>query len=205
VFEPATLLVFLVAASAIILVPGPAQALVLARTFAEGRRAGVMTALGLNAGTIVHAAAAGAGVSAILATSALAFEVVKFAGALYLIVLGVQAWRRGTPLESPPPLTSRQALLRAIVTGILNPKIALFFLAFLPQFVDASRGPLFAQCLVLGTLLAVMDIAYEAALVCLAGSVSALFRDPRVRHWQQRVTGAVLVGLGVRLALVERR
>lgn len=205
-FEPATLLLFLVSAGAIVLAPGPAQALVLARTLSDGRRAGVMTALGLNLGTLVHAAAAGAGVSAVLATSALAFATVKLAGALYLMVLGVQAWRRGAPLESAPaPVTSRQAVARAIVTGILNPKVALFFLAFLPQFVDPSRGPVLVQCLVLGTLLAALDVAYESGLVWLASAASTAFRHPRVRLWQSRATGAVLVWLGVRLALAERR
>jgi threonine/homoserine/homoserine lactone efflux protein len=205
VFGAATLFTFIVASAAIILAPGPAQALVLARTLSQGRRAGLLTAIGLNVGTIVHATAAGLGASAVLATSALAFDAVKYAGAAYLVFLGVQAWRQGSRSSASRPVTSQQALVRAVATGILNPKVALFFLAFLPQFLDPSRAPILAQCLVLGTILATMDVMYEAVLVWLSGSFSSAWRHPRVQRWQDRCTGMVLVGLGARLAFVERR
>jgi threonine/homoserine/homoserine lactone efflux protein len=201
----ATVLTFTIAGAAIIVAPGPAQALVLARTLSDGRRAGLLTAVGLNVGTLVHAGAAGLGASAILATSALAFDIVKYVGAAYLVLLGVQAWRQGAHPSATPPVSSQQALARAVTTGILNPKVAVFFLAFLPQFVDPSRGPVLLQCLLLGTILATMDVVYEGGLVWLSGSLSSAFRHPRVQQWQHRFTGAVLVGLGVRLALVERR
>lgn len=204
-FDPGTLAAFFIASAAIIIAPGPAQALVLARTLADGRRAGLLTAFGLNVGTLVHAAAAGLGVSAVLATSAAAFDAVKFAGAGYLVYLGIQAWRQGSRAEAPPAAAGSQALIRAVITGILNPKVALFFLAFLPQFVDPSRGSVLAQCLLLGTILAVMDVVYEGGLVWLSGAMAAALDRPRARQWRNRCTGAVLVGLGVRLAFVERR
>lgn len=203
--EPATLLTFMLAGAAIIVAPGPAQALVLARTLSDGRRAGLLTAVGLNVGTLVHAAAAGLGASAILATSALAFDTVKFVGAAYLVFLGVQAWRQGSRPQEAPPVSSQQALARAVTTGILNPKVAVFFLAFLPQFVNPAHGSILAQCLFLGTVLAAMDVVYEGGLVWLSGTLSSALRHPRVRRWQHRFTGAVLVGLGARLALMERR
>jgi len=205
VFETSTLLTFFVASAAIILIPGPAQAMVLARTLSQGRRAGLLTAVGLNVGTIVHAIAAGLGVSAVLATSALAFSAVKYVGAAYLIYLGVQAWREGERSSDPPAAADQQALARAVVTGILNPKVALFFLAFLPQFVDVSRGSVLLQCIVLGMLLATLDVVYEAGLVVLAARMADGLRYPRVQQWRSRGTGAVLVGLGLRLALAERR
>ncbi|MGE0462471.1 MAG: LysE family translocator [Vicinamibacterales bacterium] len=203
--DAATLLTFMLAGAAIIVAPGPAQALVLARTLSDGRRAGLLTAVGLNVGTLVHAAAAGLGASAILATSALAFDTVKFVGAAYLVFLGVQAWRQGSRPQAAPSVTSQQALTRAITTGILNPKVAVFFLAFLPQFVNPARGPILAQCLFLGTVLAAMDVVYEGGLVWLSGTLSSTFRHPRVQRWQHRFTGGVLIGLGARLALVERK
>lgn len=204
-FDPSTLAAFVVASAAIIIAPGPAQAMVLARTLSQGRRAGLLTAMGLNVGTIVHAVAAGVGVSAVLATSALAFDAVKFAGAGYLIYLGVQAWRQGVSVSASPGASGQQALARAVATGILNPKVALFFVAFLPQFVDPSRGPVLAQCLVLGLILAAMDVLYESGLVWLSSRMSAAISHPRAQRWRNRATGAVLVGLGVRLAFVERR
>jgi threonine/homoserine/homoserine lactone efflux protein len=204
VFETTTLVAFFVASAAIILVPGPAQAMVVARTLSEGRRAGVLTAVGLNIGTIVHAVAAGLGVTAVLATSATAFATVKFAGAGYLIYLGIQAWRTGERSHPGQP-APRHSLGRAVVTGILNPKVALFFLAFLPQFTDPARGSVFLQCLVLGGILAAIDSVYESALAVLASTIRDTMRSQRFQRWQNRTTGAVLVGLGGKLALAQRR
>lgn len=204
-FDVVTLLTFLLASGAIIAAPGPAQALVLARTLAEGRRAGIQTAVGLNVGTLVHAVAAGLGVSAVLATSALAFNSVKYAGAAYLVYLGVQSWRQGERHEAPPAVPSHRDVTRAVITGILNPKVALFFLAFLPQFVDPTRASVMAQFIALGAIIACMDIVYECALVWLAAKLGPKLRSVRFQRWQHRGTGAVLVGLGARLAFVERR
>jgi threonine/homoserine/homoserine lactone efflux protein len=203
-----TIAAFVVASAAIILAPGPAQALVLARTLERWRRAGLTTALGLNAATLVHALAAALGLSALLATSAAAFTVVKLAGAAYLFYLGIQALRASaTPSEEAAPVTdagSGRALSRAFLTGLLNPKVAVFFLAFLPQFVCPDRGSVVVQFVVLGTLLAVMDVIYESCLVFLAAGTTSWLRTRRAHAWRSRVTGAVLVGLALRLA-VQRR
>lgn len=206
--DPASFLLFLAASIALILVPGPGQAIVLARTLSGGRRAGALTAVGLNIGTLFHAALAAFGLSAILATSALAFAIVKYAGAAYLLYLGVRALRANAEGERQATGHERPArapLVQAIVTGILNPKVALFFLAFLPQFVDPSRGPAFVQFMVLGSTIALLDTLYELALVHLASGMRDRYRrNPRVGLWLTRSSGAVLVALGVRLALQER-
>ncbi len=207
-FATATLITFVMASIAIILAPGPAQALVLARTVSDGRRAGIMTALGLNIGTLIHARAAAVGISAILATSAIAFAIVKYLGAAYLVYLGLQALRgtpHASPLHSLPHSTPLQLFAKAVATGILNPKVALFFLAFLPQFVDPQRGSVFAQFVVLGGLLALLDMGYETMLALIASMLrSWLAGNQRFAVWRQRATGAVLIGLGVRLALLRR-
>jgi threonine/homoserine/homoserine lactone efflux protein len=208
-FESATLVTYLAASIAIILAPGPAQALVLARSVNEGAKAGVLTGIGLNVGTIVHAIAAALGLSAVLATSAAAFTIVKFLGAGYLIYLGIQTLRSKTPTDNQAQIMKSsplQAFRESVITGILNPKVAIFFLAFLPQFVNPARGFVFLQFLVLGSILALLDICYESVLAFAAGSMSDWFmQNPRFTLWRQRIMGVVLVGLGVRLALTERQ
>src|SRR6478736_2616112 len=138
---PSSYPMFLLASIALILVPGPAQALVIANSISLGGRAGALTAVGLNIGTLFHTAAAALGLSAILATSALAFSVVKYAGAAYLLYLGLRALREKPQLREAPEPAARHAgslLAQAVAAGVMNPKVALFFLAFLPQFVDPS-------------------------------------------------------------------
>lgn len=207
-FDSQTFSAFLAASIVIILAPGPAQALVLARSLGSGRRAGISTAVGLNVGTIFHAFAAGLGLSAILATSAMAFSAVKYAGAAYLIYLGIRAILTKAeivPVTGPGETRTGNAFGTAVVTGILNPKVAIFFLAFLPQFVDPGRGPAFVQFVVLGSIIAVIDIIYESVLACVAGGFGDRFMNrPRVKLWRERATGIALVALGVRLALTRR-
>jgi len=142
-FATTTLLAFLAASIAIILAPGPAQALVLARSLGEGRKAGILTGIGLNVGTLVHTLAPALGLSAILASSALAFTIVKILGAGYLVYLGLQsldAKNQPHAISRTVATNSYQAFTKAMITGILNPKVALFFLAFPPQFVNPARG-----------------------------------------------------------------
>lgn len=207
-FETQNFIAFLAASILIILAPGPAQALVLARTIGSGRKSGIMTAIGLNVGTLFHAVAAGLGLSAVLATSALAFSVVKLAGAGYLVYLGVRAvLTRPTAITETEPLAERSdhSFLKAVVTGVLNPKVALFFLAFLPQFVDPGRGGVLAQFLVLGATMAVLDTLYELALVAVFARLRGRYlANPRVARWQARISGVVLIALGVRLAVQDR-
>ena len=206
--EPATLATYLLAATALVVAPGPGQALVLARTLQGGTRHGLFTALGLEIGTLVHTVAAALGLSAVLATSAAAFTMVKGLGAAYLVWLGLAAIRaagRGTAPAPAAPAPAHHVLLRAAVTGLLNPKVALFFLAFLPQFVAPARGHAFLQFVVLGGLFALLGLAGDGLLAVLAGRARGrLAGSTRWAAWRERVTGMVLVGLGVRLALVRR-
>lgn len=206
-FDSTTLITFLVASVAIIIAPGPAQALVLTRTLGDGRAAGAMTAVGLNVGTLAHAFAAALGLSAILATSAVAFGVIKYVGAAYLIYLGIRALRaRDDEPERVEGVRAGAMFWRAVVTGTLNPKVAVFFLAFLPQFVAPERGSAFWQFVILGAILAALDVIYELILVWAAGALRGLMLGSRrFAMWRQRVTGAALIGLGARLALARRQ
>lgn len=207
-FDAQTLFAFLVASTAIILVPGPAQALILSRTLASGREAGLLTAVGLNVATLAHAVAAGLGLSAVLAQSALAFTVVKFVGAAYLIYLGVRAiaGAEGQAQQGAvEPEPAARAFRQAFITGLLNPKVALFFLAFLPQFIRPSAGSVLLQALILGAILGVLDLIYAAFLIWIAVRATAWLASPRTAVWRSRFTGTVLIALGARLAFAEQR
>jgi threonine/homoserine/homoserine lactone efflux protein len=213
VLDAGRLLPYTLAVVALILAPGPNQAMVVARSLNGGRRAGIATSLGVNTGTVVHTLAAALGLSALLATSALAFGFVKLLGAAYLLYLGLRllaghdhAMRLPTPTE---PATRQSAggsaYARAVITGILNPKVAIFFLAFLPQFIDRQAGSVFLQFLVLGAIIAVIGLAFDSALATAAGSLGRfLARNPRAARWRERITGVAFVALSVRLAF-ERR
>jgi len=207
-FDAHTLFAFLVAAVVIALTPGPDSVLVLSRSLTGGRHTGLVTALGSALGLGVHTLLAALGLSAVLMTSALAFEIVKFAGVAYLIYLGVRALLdRAAPVlpSRVTPVSSARALWQAALTDVLNPKAALFFVAFLPQFVEPARRPVVAQFLVLGVTLLLVCLAWFCTVAILAGAVSgALRRHPSFARWQQRVMGGVYVALGVRLAFVRR-
>ncbi|HZW88273.1 MAG TPA: LysE family translocator, partial [Myxococcaceae bacterium] len=187
------------------------QALVMARTLQGDLRAGLLTSIGLNVGTVVHTVAAALGLSALLLASATAFTVVKLVGSVYLLVLGVRMIARtlGDRRESAPVASERAApriqssrlLLHGVVTGVLNPKVALFFLAFLPQFVRPERGGVFAQFMVLGLALATMGVMGDSIVALIA---SRTRRRMAAGVWRERLTGSVLVALGVRLAFVRR-
>lgn len=210
-FDTSTFVTFGLASVALVAAPGPGQALVLTRTLQGGTRSGLLTAMGLQLGTAVHTIAAALGLSAIIATSATAFSVVKYLGAAYLIFLGVRAFRApangGNPsptVEAPVP--AGHLLAHATVTGILNPKVAIFFLAFLPQFVDPARGHTFLQFALLGLTFAVLGVLGDSLLALLAGRARGrLLAGSRWTQWRERATGMVLVALGIRLALQSRR
>ncbi len=207
--DPAFWLVFFLAALALNLSPGPDLLFVLSRTLSGGRRVGVASACGVCSGALVHVAAAALGLSAILATSALAFAVVKYVGAAYLLYLGIQALRSagGTPLrvKAVPRTSAWQAYRQGILVDLLNPKAAIFFMAFLPQFVRPDQGPVALQLLGLGVLVVLVAIVVECSLVLLAArATSALRGNRRLSQWLDRVLGSVLICLGIRLGLAER-
>jgi len=211
VFDASTLATYLAASIALVAAPGPGQALVIARTLQGGARAGVLTAAGLEIGTAVHVFAAAFGLSVVLAHSATAFTVVKMVGAAYLVWLGVKAWRdakdaAALAVASPETVADRRLLAHAAVTGLLNPKVALFFLAFLPQLVHAERGAVLLQFIVLGSLFAVVGLVGDSAVAVAAGRVRRrIAASPRFAAWRERITGSVLIALGLRLALIEQK
>jgi threonine/homoserine/homoserine lactone efflux protein len=211
-FDMQTLLSFLAAAVVLVILPGPGTAWIVAQAFAGGVRRGLLAGLGLEVATLLHALAAGLGLSALLATSALAYEVVKYLGAAYLIWLGIKAWRGGEQAASPdasvsdapaPEASGRSVFLRSVLTGVLNPKVALFFLAFLPQFVHPERGWVWLQFIVLGALLAVVGFCNDVVLSLAVGRFRRRIAGGGGR-WLQRATGGLFIGLGLRLATQSR-
>jgi len=202
---------FFAAAVALNLSPGPDLLFILSRTMANGRRVGIASALGVCSGALVHVLAAALGVSAILATSALAFTAVKYVGALYLLYLGVQAFRSagsGMLVDSAAAAsrpTAWQAYRQGVLVDILNPKVAIFFMAFLPQFVRSDAGAVPVQLLVLGVLVVCVAVVVECSFVLMAARARSMLQaSRRVGRWLDRALGSVLIGLGVRLALAER-
>jgi threonine/homoserine/homoserine lactone efflux protein len=197
---PSTLALFALAALALIAIPGPNMIYVATRSMSEGRHAGFASALGLLTGTGINVVAAAAGLSALIASSALAFDTLRYLGAAYLIYLGVRALRSKHSQTQPLPRGS--AYRQAIVVQLLNPKVALFFLAFLPQFVDPERGPVATQILVFGAILGTLGFAMDCGYA-LAASFAAR-RIQGFRHGS-RVTGAVYIALGAAAALTGGR
>jgi threonine/homoserine/homoserine lactone efflux protein len=204
-----TLALFAVAAGALIVVPGPAVLFIVARSVHQGRRAGLVSAVGVAAGGLVHVAGAVLGFSALLASSALAFSAVRWFGAAYLVWLGVKTLRGGDPQEVaavPPPAPPRRLLAQGFVVNLLNPKTALFFLAFLPQFVDPARGRVPLQMLELGCAFVALAIVSDCGYALLAGSLAGrLGRSARARRRARLFTGGVYVALGLGTAFAGSR
>jgi threonine/homoserine/homoserine lactone efflux protein len=205
----AKLIVFLTAALLLAIAPGPGMLYVLSRTLAGGRREGVLSALGTFFGGMVHVVAAGAGVSIILAQSALAFAAVKYAGAAYLCFLGLRMIRdaySSTNLSPDVQQTSRRPFLQGIATEVLNPKTALFFLSFIPQFVDHQHGHIFWQFVALGTASVLLNTTADLVVVMLAGPLGERIRSSiAFRRRQRTATGVILIGLGTYLATSDSR
>lgn len=203
--------VFFSAALALNLSPGPDIFYVLTRTLSGGRRIGVIASLGVCSGALVHVLAAALGISAILATSALAFTVVKYVGAAYLLYLGIQALRSAgghSALDVEParePASAWQAYRQGVLVDLLNPKAAIFFMAFLPQFVRPDHGAVPLQLVILGALVVLVAIIVECVLVLLAARTrQALKGNPRIAQWLDRALGSLLIAMGIRLGLSER-
>jgi threonine/homoserine/homoserine lactone efflux protein len=203
--DASTLSLFAFAALVLCLTPGPAVLYIVARSLDQGRLAGVVSTLGIALGSLFHVAAAALGLSALLVSSALAFSTLKYAGALYLVYLGVRnllAARRGLQeVASPERASLARIFAQGVVVNVLNPKTALFFLAFLPQFVEVERGAVTSQLVVLGLVFSVIALTTDCAYALLAGSLGHGLRgSARVRRHQQYVTGTVYIGLGLATA-----
>ncbi len=201
---PEKLALFIAASLALLVVPGPAVLYIVTRSLSQGRAAGLVSMLGVNSGALLHTFAAALGLSAILVSSALAFTVVKFVGAGYLIYLGVRQFFTKGAFEQIE--LKRDSLLKifsqGILVSVLNPKLALFFFAFLPQFVDPARGSVAGQMLTLGLLFVSLAACSDGLYAMLSSSLGRwLQRNPRFASRQKYVTGSVYMGLGVTAAL----
>ncbi len=199
--DHAQLLAFFAAALLLAAIPGPGMLYVLARSLGGGRGVGLRSSFGTAIGGAVHVVAAAAGLSAILATSAAAFAVVKYVGAAYLIWLGlstIRSVRRSGPVPDLTADVDAGALRQGIVTEMLNPKTALFFLTFLPQFCQPENGPVALQAAVLGLISVLLNTAADVVVAYVVGPVSRrLIHNVRLWRRQRRATGGLLVGLGI--------
>ncbi len=204
------LLAFLTTTAIFAFIPGPAMLYVAAQTLARGRWSGLMAALGVHLGCYVHVLAAAAGLSVLFHAVPMLYLAVKLAGAAYLVWLGIVMFRARMQEPGVVPAgrtrSGRRAFAESVTVEVLNPKTALFFLAFLPQFVDASATfPLWLQFLLLGTIVNLIFSSADLVGVILAGAVEKrLRRSARAQRLMQRAGGALLVGLGFRLALQDR-
>ena len=192
------------------LTPGPDTLYILGRSMAQGRRAGIASAFGISVGSIFHTCAAALGLSAVLATSAWAFTVVKLAGGAYLIFLGLRAFFESQDELSIPAQFKRggaaAAFRHGIVTNILNPKVALFFLAFLPQFIDTNARSKPIAFVLLGLTFVMTGTSWCLVLAWFSSAFSARLREsPTITAWLNRAVGSLFVFLGLRLAFAAPR
>jgi threonine/homoserine/homoserine lactone efflux protein len=207
--SPEVFAAFAVASLALLIVPGPSVLYIVTRSMDQGRAAGLVSVLGIHTGSIAHVAAAAFGLSAILASSALSYGIVKYVGAAYLIWLGIRALRGAS--EDRPNVTGREHSLariyaQGVVVNVLNPKTALFFLAFLPQFVDVSRGSVPLQIVLLGVTFILLGFVSDGSYALVSARVSRRLAARRgsgiVRRW---LPGITLIGLGIVSAITGRR
>jgi len=205
--EKAAFFTFLFAALMLNIAPGPDMLYVIGRSVGQGRRAGVVSALGVFVGCWVHILAAAFGIAALLRSSPLAFNLVRYAGAAYLIYLGIRMVVKRTDLSSQQlePEKLGSIFRQGAITNMLNPKVAIFFLAFLPQFIDARRGSVILEILFLGLIFNVGGTLVNLAVAYAGGTLGELLRrNQRWARLQQWFTGLVFVGLGLRLAWQRR-
>lgn len=200
-----TLALFSFTSFVLIITPGPNLIYIITRSLSQGRAAGLLSALGVDTGTLVHVAAASLGISALLASSALAFNLVRYAGALYLIYLGVRTWLspgQAPELAQSAIATQSRIFWQGILTNVLNPKVALFFLAFLPQFVDPARDHVAFQILLLGLIFTLIGVSVDVMVALLASSFGRwLQQKSRVQRVQKWLAGGVYITLGLGVAL----
>lgn len=207
--DQATLVTYIAIVLGFVFIPGPATLLTVARATTSGTRVGIATGAGITAGDIVHTLLAVVGISAIIATSAVLFSIIKYLGAAYLIYLGIKAIIEKAPTsldgKGQMPITAPQAFRQAILAEMLNPKTALFFLAFLPQFVKPENGSVAVQLTILGVLFALIGFFSTIVFAVSAGGLgNFLRRNPKVLKWQGKVVGSIYCALGLRVALQER-
>lgn len=200
-----TLSVFISVASILVFMPGPNTLYIIARTIQQGRRAGIVSSLGVQVGTLLHIAAAALGLSALVLSSVLAFSVVKYAGAAYLIYLGVKTLLTKEKIERAGEIQKAKlsrVFYQGVVVNLLNPKTALFFFAFLPQFIDAARGSIAMQSVLLGIILIFLGTLSDSIYALAAGSIGNWLRGNLKFLRAQRVfAGSVYIGLGAATAL----
>lgn len=203
----ARVLAFAGIAALLTLTPGADTMLVIRSALVRGRRAGLLTVLGIGTGLFVHATLSAVGLSVILVRSARAFEVVKLAGALYLVWLGVQALRsaaRGAPAaEGAPEVGARRAFAEGLLTNVLNPKVAVFYLAFLPQFIGPG-DPVLAKSILLAGIHFVEGLVWLSLVTVFVARLRPVLQRPRVQRSLEAASGLAFVGFGVKLALSRR-
>ena len=206
--EPAKFILFVGVSWALIIAPGPDMFYVITRGATQGRSAGMLSALGVICGILVHTIAAAFGLTVIFQTSAFAFLLVKYLGVIYLITLGVKAWRDKSSFSlqtSTPSISFHRVFWQGVLSNVLNPKIAIFFLAFLPQFVDKAGGEITLQMVILGLTFACFGLCFLLVVGYSSGTLGSwLTSRPRYTQFLQRFSGGILIGLGVRLALVRQ-
>ncbi|GGL58349.1 LysE family translocator [Sporolactobacillus putidus] len=199
---------FLLTSLVILIAPGPDMAFIISRSVGEGRNAGVATALGMQVGVLVHICLAAFGLSAILMTSVWAFQIIKYIGAAYLIYLGIQSLKREKSINiisEKNTISVRKAFIQGAITDIFNPKVALFFLTFLPQFINPQISNPIDQFFIFGIIFSVMGLAVDIVTSVLASSLrQVLSKNKGILRWQQKISGFTLIGLGTWLALEKR-
>lgn len=204
-----TLILFATAASLLVFTPGPNTLYIIARSVNQGRRAGIVSSLGVEVGTLIHVAAAALGISALLLSSATAFNIVKYAGAAYLIYLGIKTLltkEKIAEAETVEETSLRRTFSQAVLVNVLNPKSAMFFFAFLPQFIDAERGAAATQILFFGAIVVVLGFTSGSLYSFLAGSIGNLLRgNLKFLRVQRYFAGSVYIGLGAATALTGTR
>ncbi|HLW03498.1 MAG TPA: LysE family translocator [Ktedonobacterales bacterium] len=198
-----TILLFSLAALGLLLIPGPAVLYIVTRSVSQGRRAGLVSVGGIELGGLTHAVAAALGLSALLLTSALAFDIVKYVGAAYLIYLGVRAMltRDDSHQAEPAPRSLSRLFTQGYLVNLLNPKTALFFYAFLPQFVDPARGNIIAQTLFFGLLFVLLAACTDSLYALLSSTVGQrLTKATRFQSIRRYATGGIYIALGLTAA-----
>lgn len=206
--ESTQLIIFVITSLVLIATPGPDMILVMSRSIAMGQKAGIYTAAGISTGLLGHTLLAALGLGAILQASETLFLTLKFVGAAYLIYLGFKTFRAPSPFEKKSQtenISYRSLFFQGAVSNLSNPKIAIFYFAFLPQFVSSESADFTTMLLILGVTFALLTFLIKGPVAFFSGKLSSWFRrKPSVQTWLNRVSGGILIGLGIRLAFESR-